>query len=158
MSRPLLTWARSTQGGAVAVLLMIFMAVTSAFSSDLVCIASVITYDVYRSYVNPKATGKQLLRLSHIVVVLFALFCASIAAGLSQTAIGVNFIVVSRFLPFMLDFSYAHIMSDVDRNHLRPGCLSNCVDGAVEEAKHDRRGSGPNTWHCYWALVLARIY
>lgn len=101
MSRPLLTWARSTQGGAVAVLLMIFMAVTSAFSSDLVCIASVITYDVYRSYVNPKATGKQLLRLSHIVVVLFALFCASIAAGLSQTAIGVNFIVVSRFLQFM---------------------------------------------------------
>lgn len=74
---------------------MIFMAVTSAFSSDLVCLASVITYDVYRSYVNPKATGKQLIRLGHIVVILFALFCASVAAGLSQTAIGVNFIVVS---------------------------------------------------------------
>ncbi|KAJ3521637.1 hypothetical protein NM688_g8991 [Phlebia brevispora] len=95
LAMPFAAQALLGKGGAVAVLLMIFMAVTSAFSSDLVCIASVVTYDVYRSYVNPRATGKQLLRLSHVVVVLFALFCACIAAGLSQTAIGVNFIVTS---------------------------------------------------------------
>ncbi|PSR90574.1 hypothetical protein PHLCEN_2v4867 [Hermanssonia centrifuga] len=83
------------RGGAIAVLLMMFMAVTSAFSSDLVCVASVMTYGVYRSYVNPKATGAKLVRLSHFVVVAFAAFCACIAAGLSQTSIGVNFIVTS---------------------------------------------------------------
>lgn len=54
-----------------------------------------MTYDVYRSYVNPKATGAKLVRLSHFVVVAFAAFCACVAAGLSQTSIGVNFIVVS---------------------------------------------------------------
>ncbi|GJE91143.1 sodium:solute symporter family protein [Phanerochaete sordida] len=83
------------KGGAVLVLLMIFMAVTSAFSSDLVCIASVVTYDIYRGYINPRATGKRLLKLSHFVVIGFATVCACIAAGLSQTAIGVNFIITS---------------------------------------------------------------
>lgn len=82
------------QGGAVLVLLMIFMAVTSAFSSDLVCIASVMTYDIYRGYINPQATGRRLLKLSHFVVIGFATICACIATGLSHTAIGVNFIIV----------------------------------------------------------------
>jgi urea-proton symporter len=86
------------QGGAVAILLMMFMAVTSAFSSDLVCIASVITYDVYRGYINPAASGGKLLKLSHFIVIAFATVCACIAAGISTTAIGVNFIIVSDSL------------------------------------------------------------
>ena len=86
------------QGGAAAVLLMIFMAVTSAFSSDLVCLASVVSYDIYRTYINPRATGAQILRLSHFVVVALALCCACIAAGLSPTSIGVTFLVVRVFL------------------------------------------------------------
>lgn len=82
------------QGGAVAILLMMFMAVTSAFSSELVCVASVLTYDVYRAYINPKASDSKLLKISHASVVIFAICCACIATGLSGTAIGVNFIVV----------------------------------------------------------------
>ena len=74
------------------------MAVTSAFSSDLVCIASVVTYDVYRGYINSRATGRRLLQLSHLVVIVFAMICACIATGLSQTAIGVNFIIVSSYV------------------------------------------------------------
>lgn len=73
---------------------MMFMAVTSAFSSDLVCIASVMTYDVYRGYINPNASGGRLLKLSHGVVVGFALICACIATGITRTPIGVNFIIV----------------------------------------------------------------
>ncbi|EKM50427.1 uncharacterized protein PHACADRAFT_104356 [Phanerochaete carnosa HHB-10118-sp] len=83
------------KGGAVLVLLMIFMAVTSAFSSDLVCIASVVTYDIYRGYINPQATGRRLLKLSHFVVIGWATICACIATGLSHTAIGVNFIITT---------------------------------------------------------------
>lgn len=86
------------QGGAVAVLLMMFMAVTSAFSSDLVCIASVMTYDVYRGYINPNASGGRLLKLSHFVVIAFSTMCACIATGLTRTAIGVNFIIVGAFM------------------------------------------------------------
>ncbi|TFK53821.1 Na+/solute symporter [Heliocybe sulcata] len=95
LAMPYAAQALMGKGGAVAVLLMMFMAVTSAFSSDLVCVASVMTYDVYRGYINPKATGGRLLKLSHFVVIAFTIVCSCIATGLSQTSIGVNFIVTS---------------------------------------------------------------
>lgn len=95
LALPYAAQALMGKGGAVAVLLMVFMAVTSAFSSDLVCVASVMTYDVYRGYINPKATGGMLLKLSHFVVIGFTIICSCIATGLSQTAVGVNFIVTS---------------------------------------------------------------
>jgi Na+/proline symporter len=83
------------RGGAIAILLQIFMAATSAFSSDLVCFASVWTFDVYRAYINPNATGALLIRLSHLAVALFALICCGVAAGLTMTPVGVNFIITS---------------------------------------------------------------
>ena len=48
--------------GAIMVLVMLFMAVTSAGSAELIAVSSLITYDVYRTYKNPNATGKQLLK------------------------------------------------------------------------------------------------
>ncbi|KAF6150457.1 hypothetical protein GIB67_020161 [Kingdonia uniflora] len=43
---------------------MLFMAVTSAGSSELIAVSSLCTYDIYRTYINPNATGKQILRVS----------------------------------------------------------------------------------------------
>jgi Na+/proline symporter len=34
-------------GGAVATLLIVFMAVTSSFSSQLIAVSSILTYDIY---------------------------------------------------------------------------------------------------------------
>jgi Na+/proline symporter len=36
------------QGGAVCTLLMIFMAVTSAMSSELIAVSTIFTYDIYQ--------------------------------------------------------------------------------------------------------------
>ena len=54
--------------GAIMVLVMLFMAVTSAGSAELIAVSSLITYDVYRTYKNPNATGKQLLKVSRGVI------------------------------------------------------------------------------------------
>ena len=48
--------------GAIMVLTMLFMAVTSAGSAELIAVSSLITYDIYRTYKNPNATGRQLVR------------------------------------------------------------------------------------------------
>jgi hypothetical protein len=40
-------------------LLMVFMAVTSCGSAELIAVSSLLTYDVYRTYINPAATGEQ---------------------------------------------------------------------------------------------------
>ena len=43
--------------GAILITTMLFMAVTSAGSAELVAVSSLCTYDIYRTYINPKASG-----------------------------------------------------------------------------------------------------
>jgi Na+/proline symporter len=45
-------------GGTVGMLLLLFMAVTSTVSSSMIAVSSIISFDVYRAYINPKATDK----------------------------------------------------------------------------------------------------
>jgi urea-proton symporter len=40
-------------GGAVATLLIVFMAVTSASSSEYIAVSSIFTYDIYQTYIKP---------------------------------------------------------------------------------------------------------
>lgn len=80
-------------GGAVFVLLMIFMACTSGFSADIVSVAAVFTYDVYGAYINPTSSGGKLLKMSHAAVVLWSISMAIIATGITRTTIGVNYLV-----------------------------------------------------------------
>lgn len=81
------------KGGAGFILLIAFLACTSGFSADIVAVASVWTYDIYGTYINPNATGARLVRISHIGVVIWSVCMAIIATGLSQTSIGVNYLV-----------------------------------------------------------------
>lgn len=72
------------QSGAAALLVVLFLAVTSATSAELIAVSSILTYDVYKvrsiimseleihnvlqKYFNPKATDQQILRVSHAMV------------------------------------------------------------------------------------------
>lgn len=82
------------KGGAVATLLIVFMAVTSATSSELIAVSSVITYDLYRTYVKPGASGKRLIYMSHCIVVGYALFIASFSVGLYYAGISMGYLYV----------------------------------------------------------------
>ncbi|KAK6456597.1 urea active transport protein [Scheffersomyces xylosifermentans] len=64
------------RSGATAGLVMVFMSVTSATSAELIAFSSVTTYDVYRTYINPSASGVQLVRVGHLAVIGFSLFMA----------------------------------------------------------------------------------
>ncbi|CAO2648950.1 Nn.00g098990.m01.CDS01 [Neocucurbitaria sp. VM-36] len=61
------------QGGAVALLIVLFMAVTSCASAELIAVSSLLTFDVYKAYIQPKATPKQLIFVSHIMICVFGL-------------------------------------------------------------------------------------
>jgi Na+/proline symporter len=47
-------------GGAVATLLIVFMAVTSAFSAQLIAVSSILTYDIYGTTSTPKQAASDL--------------------------------------------------------------------------------------------------
>lgn len=80
------------KGGSYASLLMVFMAVTSAMSAELIAVSTVFTYDIYRPYINPKAKGKNLIFMSHVSVVVFAYTLAGFAIGLYYAGISMGYL------------------------------------------------------------------
>ncbi|EER31910.1 hypothetical protein CTRG_04693 [Candida tropicalis MYA-3404] len=80
------------QGGAVLALLMVFMAVTSAMSAELIAVSTITTYDIYRTYVNPNATGKKLIWYSHLSVIIFAYSMAGFAIGLYYAEVSMGYL------------------------------------------------------------------
>ncbi|KAK4696844.1 urea-proton symporter, partial [Lecanoromycetidae sp. Uapishka_2] len=80
------------KGGAGASLLMIFMAVTSAMSAELIAVSSIFTYDIYQGYINPKADGKILIRMSHTTCVVYSIIMAGFSTGLFYAGIGMGYI------------------------------------------------------------------
>ena len=81
------------KGGAGLLLLLTFMACTSGFSADLMGVSTVFTYDIYRTYINRQATGGQLVKMSHLTVIVWTICVAIIATGITRTTIGVNYLV-----------------------------------------------------------------
>ncbi|KAF2258220.1 Na+/solute symporter [Lojkania enalia] len=81
-------------GGAVATLLIVFMAVTSSFSSSLIAVSSILTYDIYGTYINPKASGKRLVYISHTSVGGFGLIMAAFSTGLYYAGISMGWLYV----------------------------------------------------------------
>lgn len=60
------------KSGAAAMLVLLYLAVTSATSAQLIAVSSVLTYDVWKVYINPRASSQQLFWVSHISVGLWA--------------------------------------------------------------------------------------
>ena len=48
-------------------------AVTSSGSAEQIAVSSLMTYDLYGTYINPRASAKQLIAVSRTVVVLYGL-------------------------------------------------------------------------------------
>ncbi|EDK43619.1 conserved hypothetical protein [Lodderomyces elongisporus NRRL YB-4239] len=80
------------KGGAVLSLIMVYMAVTSAMSSELIAVSTICTYDIYRTYINPQATGKKLIWISHLSCAAFAYIMAGFAIGLYYANVSMGFL------------------------------------------------------------------
>ncbi|HEX7275709.1 MAG TPA: sodium/solute symporter [Nitrososphaeraceae archaeon] len=57
--------------GAILLLTVLFTAVTSAGSAELVAVSSLVTYDVYRTYVKPSSSGRELMKISRLAILGF---------------------------------------------------------------------------------------
>ncbi|KID89937.1 urea active transporter [Metarhizium guizhouense ARSEF 977] len=80
------------KGGAAATLVMVFLAVTSSFNSELVATSSIFTYDIYRTYVRPGAKGKHLIYMSHVCMVVYAAVICCISVGLWYNGISMGYL------------------------------------------------------------------
>lgn len=63
------------KGGATLILIMLFMAVTSTGSAELIAVSSLVSYDIYRAYIKPDATGEEILKVCVAALCTFCVWC-----------------------------------------------------------------------------------
>lgn len=88
------------QGGAVLMLVLLFMAVTSSTSAELIAVSSLLTFDVYKTYVKPDASSARLVQISHYGIILYALVLAAFCCILN--AVGLNLTWLLTILAIMV--------------------------------------------------------
>ncbi|KAF2671558.1 solute symporter family transporter [Microthyrium microscopicum] len=76
------------KSGAVALLITLFMAVTSCASAELIAVSSILTFDVYKSYIKPAASPESLILVAHVNICIFGLVMAIFA--IIWNAIGID--------------------------------------------------------------------
>lgn len=111
-----------------------YRAVTSAGSSELIAVSSLCTYDIYRTYINPEASGKQILKISRGVILGFGCFMGVLAVILNKAGVSLGWmylamgvLIGSAVLPisFMLLWRKANSIGAI------LGTILGCVFGII---------------------------
>jgi hypothetical protein len=116
------------KAGAAALLVLLFLAVTSACSAELIAVSSILTYDIYKTYINPRASEDQILRVGHAAVALYAVICG--LAGLIFFYIGVSMGWLYTFMGVILGSAVVPIALGVTWSKANKwGCISGAITG-----------------------------
>jgi len=83
------------KGGAVLILIMLFMAVTSTGSAELIAVSSLLSYDVYRTYIYPRATGIDIIRVSRCIIVVWGMLMGGLAIGLQEMGLNLGWVYLA---------------------------------------------------------------
>ncbi|KIW12288.1 hypothetical protein PV08_09565 [Exophiala spinifera] len=86
-------------GALVGFLLLVFMALTSTVSSSMIAVSSILSFDVYKTYINPGAGDRQIVRASHLGVIFHGLFIAGFSLILNYGGANINWL--AYFLPIL---------------------------------------------------------
>ena len=73
-------------------LILLFLAVTSACSAEQIAVSSLLTYDVYGTYFNRKPTEKQVLRCSQLCILFYSLFMGAIATAFKYIGVSMGYL------------------------------------------------------------------
>lgn len=78
--------------GSALILTMLFMAIVSTGSAESIAVSSLVAYDIYREYFNPDATGKQILYVSRVVIVVFGLCMGALSILLDVLGLNLGWV------------------------------------------------------------------
>ena len=81
--------------GAILMLTVLFTAVTAAGSAQLISVSSLVTYDVFRTYIKPSSTGRQLMRISRYAILGFGLGMGALASMLFQFGVSLQYVYLA---------------------------------------------------------------
>ena len=128
LSAPFAATALLGTGGAVALLIVLFMAVTSCASAELIAVSSILTFDIYKTYIKPSATPDRLIFISHIMICVFGLTMAIFACiwNLIGIDLGWLFLVMGLLIGGAV---FPAAFAITWKGQTRAGALSGAVTG-----------------------------
>ncbi|CAK7897362.1 urea active transporter [[Candida] anglica] len=101
-------------GALGALLLVLYLAVTSTVSAQMISVSSIISFDIYKKYIKPDAKNKHLIRASHFGVVFFGLFAAGFSVmlhfvGVDMTWMGYfySMLICPGVIPLILTITWS---------------------------------------------------
>ncbi|KAE9368327.1 hypothetical protein N431DRAFT_547364 [Stipitochalara longipes BDJ] len=86
--------------GIVAFFVLLFMALTSTISSSIIAVSSILSFDVYKTYINPKASDRRLVHVSHLAVIIHGIFTTGISLAMNYG--GANMTWIGYFRPILI--------------------------------------------------------
>ena len=108
----------------------LFMAVTAAGSAEQIAVSSLFAYDVYRDYFNKKATGKQLVFVSRIMVVVYGVLSGVLAIILLKADISLGWVYL--FMGVVIGSAVLPIAFAITwRNCSAAGAIAGAISGQI---------------------------
>jgi len=78
--------------GGVLIIIQLTMAILSTGSAECIAVSSLFAYDVYRTYLNPNASGQSILWVSRGIVFVWAIIMALSSIILNAFGIGLGWV------------------------------------------------------------------
>lgn len=107
---------------------------TSAGSSELIAVSSLCTYDIYRTYINPEASGKQILKISRGVILGFGCFMGVLAVILNKAGVSLGwmYLAMGVFIgSAVIPISFMLLWRKANSTGAILGTILGCVCGIV---------------------------
>lgn len=118
--------------GATLMIIMLFMAVTSSGAAEQIAFSSIISYDVYRAYINPNCSGQQIIGLSRVMILAFGLLSGGLGIVLNHVAVNLNFLFLAMGIfvgPAVVPVAYSISWERASGTGAVLGAVSGLVSG-----------------------------
>ncbi|KXT15409.1 hypothetical protein AC579_2188 [Pseudocercospora musae] len=93
LSAPAVTITLLGSAGAILMLILLFMAVTSSTSAELIAVSSLLTFDVYKTYIKPDAPSARLVQISHYGIAIYSLVLAAFCCILNVVNLNLTWLL-----------------------------------------------------------------
>jgi len=104
------------RAGGYMVMVQLTMAVLSTGSAECIAVSSLLTYDVFRTYLRPNASGSEIMTCSRACVVFWALVMAIASIVLNELDVGLGY--VYNFMATALGSAVVPIACSIYTNKL----------------------------------------
>lgn len=120
-------------------LFLLFLAVTSAVSTEQVAVSNILTYDIYATYINKNPTEKQILWVSRVTIAMYCVVMGGISTAFYYIGVSMGYLYVLMVSPrYYTSLVLVYSAFPVIRADSPRGALSDAPSSPSQCASHGR--------------------